>query len=128
MNLKFLSKQNFISLASFLILLIIALVPFHGFLTVWLSSLIGHYTLLRLWKEFLLVIILLIGCFFLFFDKKIKNTLFKDKLIFLIVLFLLIQIIWGIFSYLNKDVSKKALFYGLLVNSLWNNLLVPPHP
>ncbi len=117
MNLKFLSKQNFISLASFLILLIIALVPFHGFLTVWLSSLIGHYTLLRLWKEFLLVIILLIGCFFLFFDKKIKNTLFKDKLIFLIVLFLLIQIIWGIFSYLNKDVSKKALFYGLLVNS-----------
>ena len=117
MRLKFLSKQNFIYLASCLILLIIVLVPFHGFLTVWLSSIFGHYTLLRLWKEFLLVIILLIGCYFLFLDKSIRKVLFKDRLVLLIILFLAIQLIWGIFSYLNKDVSKKALFYGLLINS-----------
>ena len=117
MRLKILSKQNCIYLASFLILLIITLIPFHGFLTVWLSSLVGHYTLLRLWKEFLLVVILLIGCFFLFFDKSIRKLLLKDRLVLLIILFLAIQIIWGIISYINKDVSKKALFYGLLVNS-----------
>ena len=115
MRLKILSKQNCIYLASFLILLIITLIPFHGFLTVWLSSLVGHYTLLRLWKEFLLVVILLIACFFLFFDKSIRKLLLKDRLVLLIILFLAIQIIWGIISYINKDVSKKALFYGLLV-------------
>ncbi len=117
MRSKILSKQNFIYLASFLIIIIISLVPFHAFLTVWLSSLVGLYTLLRLWKEFLLVIILLIGCYFLFFDKSIRRLLLKDRLVLLIILFLAIQVIFGIVSYINKDVSTKALFYGLLINS-----------
>jgi len=36
---------------------IIVLLPFHAFLTVWAASLIGHYTALRLWKEVLLVVV-----------------------------------------------------------------------
>ena len=111
-----LNRKKLTLIASFLIIFIIVLVPFHAFLSIYLSSLFGHYTLFRLWKEFLLVIILLIAIYFAFFDKQIRKIVFSQKLTYLILLFLTVQLIWGIVSYLHKEVSTKALFYGLLVN------------
>ena len=35
-------------------MLIILLMPFHAFLTVWIASGVDHYTAVRLWKEALL--------------------------------------------------------------------------
>ncbi|MBX4197063.1 hypothetical protein KW801_00720, partial [Candidatus Saccharibacteria bacterium] len=49
---------------SWLVVAILILLPFHAFLTVWLSSGLDHYTLLRLWKEFLLLPIALGALYF----------------------------------------------------------------
>ena len=38
---------------------LVALVPFHAFLSVWAASHVGHYTAVRLWKEYLLLVLLL---------------------------------------------------------------------
>ena len=114
--LKMFNQKNIIYLTSFLILVILIAIPFHAFLTVYFSSLAGHYTLLRLWKEFLLVPILLVGSYYAFFDQKIRKVIFKEKVTYLILAFLLVQVIWGVVSYYHHDVSKKALFYGLLLN------------
>lgn len=113
---KLWSKYNLVDLASLIILIILFLVPFQGFLPVWLSSLFGHYTLFRLWKEFLLVVILLISLYYLFFDQKIKKTVLKNKLTWLIILFLLAEVVYAFIAYQQKTVSTKALFFGLLLD------------
>jgi hypothetical protein len=47
-------------LANYLVALVVVLVPFHAFLTVWGSALFGHYTALRLWDDGLLLVIIFI--------------------------------------------------------------------
>ncbi len=100
-----------------LIVIILALLPFHAFLTVWGSSVVGHYTALRLWKEYLLVIILIGAITTFFTDKKVRQLFYNSRLIQLILLFLVIEFIWGVVSYQQKAVSTKALFYGWLSDS-----------
>ena len=95
---------------------VIFLLPFHAFLTVWLSSLAGHYTLLRLWKEFLLVPIVLGALYILFADETMRRrvlSLWLTKLIFAYTALLLIV---GFIGLAKHDVTRKAMWYGLLVD------------
>jgi hypothetical protein len=109
-------KTKAIKFASCLILIILALIPFQGFLPVYLNSIVGHYTLLRLWAEFLLVVILIIAGYIFFSDSKVRKQIYNSKLIWFIKAFLVVQLIWGIVAYFNHDLSKKALAYGLLLD------------
>ncbi len=113
---KIWNKINIAKISSVIILLILFLIPFQGFITVWPSSIFGHYTLFRLWKEFLLVIILLISIYYLISDLNIRKIIFSNKLSWLIIGFLGIEVLWAIVAYFNKDVSTKALFFGLLLD------------
>lgn len=107
-------RQLAVYVPAALIFIILALIPFHAFLTVWGSSLIGHYTALRLWKEYL-VVFCLIGALYIFItDKKIRELFYHSRLIQFISLFLIIELIWGIVGYHQGEVNKKALFYGWL--------------
>jgi hypothetical protein len=99
-----------------LVALIILLMPFHAFLTVWGSQLIGHYTALRLWKEVLLVISVFGVAYLLITDHKIRSHTLTRRLVQLIILYSLVQLIWGIVAYHHHDVSLKALGYGLIIN------------
>ena len=96
--------------------LILVLVPFHAFLTIWLSSIFGHYTALRLWSLGLLLIALLALKLLFWHDKALRKRLLKEPLIRLIIIYLSIQIIWGIGALTTHHVDAKALGYGLLVN------------
>ncbi len=108
------AKQLAINLSAALIIIILVLIPFHAFLTVWMSSLIGHYTALRLWKEFLLVIILLCSAFIVLTDKKLRKILINSWLIRLILIFFVIELIWGLIAHSNGGDNTKALLYGWL--------------
>lgn len=99
-----------------LITVIFALLPFHAFLTVWAASLFGHYTAVRLWKEVLLVFVGLGVLFLLIFDRKVRLHTLKRKLTWLIVGYVLVQIIWGFVALHNHDVDLKAMAYGVLLN------------
>lgn len=113
---NFLKKYSLVDVSAYVIVLILAVIPFHAFLSVYASSLIGHYTLIRLWKEYLLALLLL-SCIFIFFkDKKLRTKILSNKIFYLIIIYLAIQVIWGAVSYHHKLVGKKALFYGLLLN------------
>ncbi|MHB1864835.1 MAG: O-antigen ligase family protein [Candidatus Saccharimonadales bacterium] len=107
-------KQLAISYPAVLITVIILLLPFHAFITVWGNSLIGHYTLLRLWKEFLLIFCVLGALIILIFDKKVRQLFYQSRLVQLIIVFFLIEIILGIFVRTFNHVTTKALFYGWL--------------
>ncbi|HVX24291.1 MAG TPA: O-antigen ligase family protein [Candidatus Saccharimonadales bacterium] len=98
------------------VLVIFLLMPFHAFLTVWLSSWLGHYTALRLWVEVLLVLSVLGVLFLLATDHKIRSHTLPRRLTQLILLYVLINLIWGAVAWHHHAVTAKALGYGLIVN------------
>ena len=100
----------------YLALIILVLLPFHAILTVWLSSLVGHYTLLRLWKEILMVIMSVFAVIILIKDKKLLSKLLKSKLMLLMLLYILIHVVVGIWAYESKKVNLTALGDGLITN------------
>jgi O-antigen ligase/polysaccharide polymerase Wzy-like membrane protein len=97
-------------------IVILFLMPFHAFLTVWGSSLAGHYTALRLWKEALLVLSCCGLLYLLIADRAIRYNAVSRLLAWLILLYGLINIAWGVVAYQHHAVSLKALGYGLIVD------------
>jgi hypothetical protein len=96
--------------------LMILLLPFHAFLTVWLSTFIGHYTALRLWKEYLLALGMM-GVLWLFItDGKIRSHTLTRRLVWLMLAYIALTVIWGLLALNQHDVTAKALGYGLIVN------------
>jgi len=93
---------------------IVVAIPFHATLTVWLSQLFGHYTALRLWKEYLLVLLVLVAVYILIKNQKIRSQVLGSKLTWLIGGFVAVQTIWGIVAYATHQVSAEALGYGWL--------------
>jgi hypothetical protein len=97
--------------------LIIIILPVHAFITVWLSSALDHYILLRLWKEVLLVPIVIISIYLLASDRKLRKAFLESKLIRLILVYLLALVIWAPAGLITHKVTGKAMWYGLMVDS-----------
>jgi hypothetical protein len=104
------------NILSAIILTILTLIPFHAFLTVWLSSLLGHYTLLRLWKELLLAVLLVGAVFILIKNAGLRKLLANSLVARLMYLYIIINLIWGFAAFAMDKVTLKALGYGLIVN------------
>ena len=95
---------------------IIILLPFHAFLTVWLSSVFGHYTILRLWKEFLLAIVTVKVGYMIAIDSKLRRKLLESRLNQAMLAYAAVTIIWGLAVLISHKVTTKAVGYGLIVN------------
>lgn len=98
------------------VIVILLLMPLHAFLTVWGSSLFGHYTALRLWKEALLAIGSLGLIYLLLADRTIRGHTITRLLEWLILIYALVNFVWGAVAYERHDVTLKALGYGLIVD------------
>lgn len=109
-------KYTVLSWVSGFAMAILLLMPFHAFLTVWLSSLVGHYTALRLWKEMLLAICMLGTVTLVAIDHKIRNHTLSRRLVWLIFAYMFLTLAWGLLTLNQHDVTAKALGYGLIVN------------
>lgn len=96
--------------------LIIVVIPFHAFLTVWLNSAVGHYTLLRLWKEILLVPLGLSAVWFTAHHPGLRRQVGHSWLWRLIWLYVAILLLWGVIAWHQGAVTAKALLYGELVD------------
>jgi hypothetical protein len=109
-------KYTILTLTATLAAVILLLMPLHAFLTVWGDSLVGHYTVLRLWKEVLLGVALLGVALLMIIDHKIRSHTLTRRLVWLILLYALVNIAWGVVAYKRHDVSAKALGYGLIID------------
>jgi O-antigen ligase len=96
---------------------VIILLPFHAFLTVWLSSGIGHYTLLRLWKEVLLLLLFLGWVVLLATRPDLRRACRRERLIGLITGYFVFVALIGFIAYLAGGVSLKAYAYGVLLDT-----------
>ena len=97
-------------------MVILLLMPFHAFLTVWGASLGANYTLLRLWKEGLLVLSVLGVLALLAMDHKIRSHTLSRRLIWLILAYMSLNLVWGLLALNQHDVTTKAFGYGLISN------------
>lgn len=97
--------------------LIIALMPFHAFMSVWLSSLVGYYTAVRLWKEVLLLL-LVAGCVYLYAVRpQVRRALHGDRLFWLIGGYLLLILVTGLAALVAGGVNAKSFLYGAVLDS-----------
>lgn len=109
-------KYRVLTLVTSLTMLIILVMPFHAFLTVWGSSLVGHYTALRLWKETLLLICIIGTIYLVMTDGKIRSHTLTRRLVWLIFAYIGVNIVWGALAFHQHTLTAKALGYGLVVN------------
>ncbi len=108
------NKRSLVSILISLIGIVIVLLPFHALMTVWAGSNFGHYTLFRLWKEFLVLICGLIVISLLFLDKNVRIKILKHKLSWFIGAYAVVDFISAGIAYHNHGISGKAVAYGLL--------------
>lgn len=112
MKRRFTSSQ----LANLLVGIVLVGVPFHAFLTVWGSTLLGHYTLLRLWDDVLLLILVGITLLWLVRDARLRSWFAGSLLVRLIFVYTGLTLLLGLVALGKGEVTGKALAYGLLVN------------
>ncbi len=104
------------TIEAYLFCFVLALVPFHAFITVWLSTFVGNYTLLRLWPAaitVLLFILLLVSLV----NNPDERRLYRHSYLLKIILgYSVFVIVFGVVAYLLKGVSLKAVAYGILLD------------
>lgn len=110
-------KYSVLSVLTMIIIVVISLMPFHAFLTVWGNSLVGHYTLLRLWKEFLLLISIVGVIYLLLTDSKIRIMTLSRRLVQLIIVYLIIDFLLGLVALKFHQVNTFSLGYGWIVDT-----------
>ena len=103
-------------LATLLAVGIVVLAPFHAFLTVWLASIVGHYTLLRMWDNIATLLVAVGAAIVIIRRPVFRRQIVGDVLLRCIVLYVMLSILLGIVSWLRHEVSITALGYGLTVN------------
>lgn len=103
-------------LAAILVTVVLSVVPFHAFITVWASSLVGHYTLLRLWDDVVLLGVFLMACSWLVRDRALLQWFGRSLLVRLIFAYTLLTILLGCIALAKGEVTDRALAYGVLVN------------
>lgn len=112
--------RNLEQIGLWLVAVIIVLVPFHAFLTVWLSSILGHYTALRLWKEVLLAIVLILAVWLVMRSRPLRRSAWNYRptrwLIIAIGAYVILHIVLGIVALTQGEVTEKALGYAFISN------------
>lgn len=96
---------------------VIVLLPFHAFLTVWASQLVGHYTAVRLWKEVVLILLAAVCGYIVVRYPTLRQKFFAPRFLWPLWLFMAVQVAWGVAAYTMHGVTVKALGYGLISNT-----------
>lgn len=103
--------------ASWLTGLLLVLIPFQAFLTVWASSLAGHYTALRLWPEIVLMVLCGLAVYVFIKDEPRRQKLLKDKLFIALLCYIVVIFTWGLVAKLTGGVNWPALAQGWITDA-----------
>jgi len=94
---------------------ILVLLPFHAVITTWAASALGHFDLLRIWKELLLVPIGLTALWQAYRTGYLK-VVRGQRLVQLMVLYGVLTLVLGLFALHGQRVTANALIYALIIN------------
>lgn len=102
--------------ANWLVAVIIALVPFQGFLTVWGASLGANYTLIRMWDDLVLGVLFLVCLAWYVRDSQLRERLHNSYVALTVVTFILIQVCFALRGFALGQVGASAMVLGLAFN------------
>lgn len=95
---------------------LLASIPFYAFLTVWASTVAGHYTLLRLYPEVLLTGAMACASVQLVRNPSLRQHLLNSVIFRVALAYLALVLALGLVASVKHEVTTKALFYGVLVD------------
>jgi len=95
---------------------ILLLIPFHATLSVWLSTVFGHYTALRLWKEYVLIVMAVIALSLTLNNRQLRQRLRHSWLFWLTIGYILLTLLLGFISLASHHVDRTAFGYAVVVN------------
>ncbi len=98
-----------------LVAAVLVLAPFYAFLSVWFSSFLGHYTLLRLVPESILLVLAIWAVVRLSRSSVLRTQTIGSILGKLVLAYLVIAVLMSLYGWWQDNASIKALFYGLLL-------------
>lgn len=98
------------------LLVTLVLLPFHAFFSTWLGSITGYLDLIRIWKEFALLICLIIAGTVLFMDRsRLWHRLLQAMVVRWALLFSMLTLIVAVVTLRGESVSIEAVLYGLII-------------
>lgn len=113
-SIKSPALQKIIAWGTAALVILLALVPFHAFLTVWAGSSFGGYTAWRLWPEILLVVLLAGSVLVVLPDRQLLSALFRDRLRWLMAAYCVVLTVWGLAGFALHHTNKAAFGEGLV--------------
>ena len=105
--------KTFIKFSEYALGLILILLPFHALITVYCGSNLGHYTIVRLWKEVLIGLILIPSIYYLFKSYSFKKISASSALIYLTIAYLAVSLFVSFWALSSHNINLKAFGYGL---------------
>ncbi|OGL30982.1 hypothetical protein A3D14_00655 [Candidatus Saccharibacteria bacterium RIFCSPHIGHO2_02_FULL_47_12] len=95
---------------------ILVLMPVHAFFTAWAASNFGHFDLIRVWKELLIAVLALGAAWIIYKDKELAKSFIKNRLVQIILVYILLQLGLGLVAFARDQVNLNALLYGWIIN------------
>lgn len=105
-----------ITVGASIVALILIIAPFHAVLTIWASTLVGHYAVLRLWKEFLMLPLLVVVALILFRDRYLWSYVKGSWLFVLMFAYVLLHVLLGAVAFGRHQVNASALADAMVTN------------
>jgi O-antigen ligase len=98
------------------VVFILVLLPFHEFLTTWIGSNFGHLDAWRVWKELLILLLTPPVAYIIYKTPKLRKWFRDDWVVRLVLVYALLAICLGVWSYKTGRVNKNALADGLITD------------
>lgn len=108
--------NRIVSVATAVLAIILVLLPFHAFLTVWAADHVGNYTLLRVWKEILLILLIPLAVFVVWKVPRLWRRLEVGWLFWAIIFYALLHVALGLLAMAKNQVNGYALAQAMLLN------------
>jgi O-antigen ligase len=110
------SERKVALVSSWIIALILFTLPFHALFTTWLGSNFDHWDLWRIWKDILVVLLLLPVSWIVTTSRQTRQWLVNSWIVRLFLVYLLLHIVLAIWALSRDQVSRLALIYSLIIN------------
>lgn len=99
---------------AWVILAILALLPFHAFFTTWLGANFGYLDLFRTWKELLTALLSAGAVVLLLRHKDLRKQFTNSFVAKLIIVYIGFTLLRALYGYVSGNVNLEATLYALL--------------
>jgi len=96
------------------VLAVLLLLPFHAVFTTWAASNFGYYDQFKVWKE-IIILGLVVGCLaMLIVDAKLRQQFLRSKLTLLIALYVLLGLLRTAYGYNQGIIGWEVIAFGMI--------------